>query len=284
METDPPVHDGDAVVPAAEHDDDDLVETVKVGEQQMAPVSEVIKYRKQAKALQKQLTELQPQIESARQVGQRLQEVQPILERLQNMTPQQREALASGRLPSPEGTSHAAEDIEAREVAEDYGLIAQDGSLDISRARKIIDKNNQRIQRGVEQAVGPMRQSSAQQQATSIRQQALGVTDSNGVPLATPESIHEAYAMLPAELAAQPNVAAVAIGTAMLIDRMKGRTVRAPQPDYGAPLYSEPAAGRRSGPSLTAEDRAMAAKVGLSDKDLTAAVTALQGGRAVRME
>jgi hypothetical protein len=285
METDPPVHDGDPnVAPAAEHDDDEgLVQTVKVGDQQMAPVSEVIRYRKEARAAKKELDALKPQIEQARQIGQRLQDVQPILDRLQSMTPQQREALSSGRIASPEGTHQAADDVEAREIAEDYGLISQDGSLDIARARKILNKNKEAIRQGVEQAVGPIRQNTAQQQAASLRQQAVGVTDANGVPLASQESIKEAYDMLPAELAAQPNVAMVALGTAMLIDRMRGRTVKASQ-TYADPIYSEPAAGRRGGSSITADDRAMAAKVGLTDKDLTAAVTALQRGGNVPME
>jgi hypothetical protein len=275
--------DPNAPQPEGQDDDADLIETATVGGQRMVPVAELIRVRKESKAAKRELDSLRPQIERANQVSAQLEQLQPVLEQFQRMTPQQREALASGRLESPSGTPHNAEDVEARELASDYGLISQDGSLDIARARKILDRNAEKVAQEVQRHVAPLRQSSAQQQAAVIRQQAMGITDKNGEVLATPESIQEAYAMLPAELAAQPNVAAVALGTAMLIDRMKGRVVK-PAQQYSAPMYSEPS-GRRSGSSITAEDRAIAAKVGLTDKDLTAAASAIsQSGRGVRME
>lgn len=284
-----PVHDGDPAVGGAAddaHDDDEgLVQTVKVGETQMAPVSEVIRFRKEAREAKRELEKLKPQLEQANVVSQQLQQLQPMLETIQRMTPQQRELLASGKLPSPAGTTQPADDVEAREMAEDLGLIATDGSLDIARARKRLDKDNTRFQRMLQETVAPLRQTTAQQQAATLQREAEQITDASGMPLATPESVREAYKMLPAELAAQPNVAMVAIGTAMLIDRMRGRQVRAPERSYGAPLYSEPAAGRRSsGPSISAEDKAMAAKVGITEKDLNAAVTALGSGRGVALE
>jgi hypothetical protein len=285
MEDQSPVHDLDPNAPPADPPDDEgIIESVKVGDQQMAPIAEVIRYRKEARAAKRENEAMRSQLENARVIGERLQQAQPLLERLQQMTPQQREALSSGRMASPAGTPQAEDDVEARELAEDYGLISHDGSLDVARARKILSKNEERIRRGVESLVAPIRQNSAQQQASSLRQQAEAVTDNAGMPLATRESIREAYDMLPPELAAQPNVAMVALGTAMLIDRMRNRAPKAVQ-EYADPIYSEPAAGRRQGAGITAEDRALATKVGLTDKDLTSAVNALkQGGRGVRME
>jgi hypothetical protein len=275
--------DPNAPPPDDQDDDHDLIETASVGGQKMVPVAELIRVRKESKAAKRELDSLRPQIERANQVSAQLAELQPVLEQFQRMTPQQRDALASGKAPSPAGTPHDAEDVEARELAEDMGLIAQDGSLDIARARKRLDKDDARFRRMMGEAVAPLRQSSAQQQAAVIRQQAMGITDKNGELIATPESITEAYAMLPAELAANPNVAAVALGVGMLIDKMRGRVVK-PAQQYSAPMYSEPS-GRRSVSGVTAEDRAIAAKVGLTDKDLTAAASAIsQSGRGVRME
>lgn len=281
-----PPRDGDPAVGAVEeHDDDPIVETVKVGEQQMAPVSEVIRFRKEAREAKRELEKLRPQIERANVVSQQLEQLQPTLEMIQRLTPQQREQLATGKLPSPSGTTQPAEDAEARDMAHDLGLIAADGSLDIARARKILDRNAEKVRAEVQAIVAPLRQTTAQQQADHLRQQAEQIRDASGMPLATPDSVREAYKMLPPELAAQPNVAMVAIGTAMLIDRMRGRTVQAPDRAYGAPLFSEPAAGRRShGPTISAEEKAMAAKVGITEKDLSAAVTALNAGRGVALE
>lgn len=284
MSLEQPAATDEPTTPPPAADDDGIVEAVTVGQQKMVPLEALKEARASAKALKAQMAELQPQIDRAAQVSRELESLQPTLQALQRMTPAQRDALASGKTPSPEGTPHNDQDVEARELAEDLGLIAQDGSLDISRARKRLDKDNARIERMLESRVAPVRQSAAAQQAATIRQQAKGITDNTGTLLATAESIDEAYAMLPPELAANPNTALVAIGTAMAIDRMKNRKVQQPAQDYGAPLYSEPMTGRR-GPSISAEERELAKKVGLTDKDLTAAATAIQqGGRGVRME
>lgn len=270
-----------------EDEDDNLIPTVQVGQQQMAPVSEVIRLRKEARAAKKEAAELKTRVERAEAVGAQLQEVMPLIDNLRNMSQAQRDALLSGKLPSVEGTRQDAEDTEAREVAEDYGLIAADGSLDIARARKIIDKENARVERRVQEQLGPVKQHSAQQQAGVMRERAKAIKDEHGMPFATPESIDEAYSLIPAELAANPNVAIVQIGTAMFLDKMRKRTVRGaagadPGPGYQAPIYSEGGGRRAAAPALTAEEKASAAKLGLSEKELTDASTALSraaGGR-----
>lgn len=288
-EPQPVVNDGDpTLVPQPEPEDDDaIVETVSVGGNKMAPVSEVIKYRKQAKETARRLAELEPQIQESARLREQLQQIQPALEVLQRLTPQQREALATGKMPSPVGTPQQADDAEARQWAEMNGFIAADGSLDIARARQNLDWLDRRHEQQTEQRLAPLRQTTAQQTAQAIMHQAFGFRDAAGNLMASQESIREAYAMLPPELAANPNVAITAVGTAMVIDRMKGRTPKAPEMamPYGDPLYSEPAAGRR-GPVVTAEDRALAKRVGLTDQDLTGAVNALttSRGRGVRME
>lgn len=278
--------------PAADEpeDDDTLLPTVTVGQQQMVPVAELIKHRKEARGLKRQLAELQPRVANAERVSGQLAQVQPLIEQLQRMTPEQREAVMTGKLPSPEGTRHDAQDDEARELAEDLGLIAADGSLDIARARKRLDKDNVRVQRMLEQATAPMRLNTAQTQASAIRQQAKTLVLKDGTPMATAESIDEAYDMLPPELASQKNVAMVAIGTAMLIDKMKGRTPRAAghsDPRYADPIVSENVGRRSTAPALTAEERATATKLGLTEKQLQSAATALStsnGRRGINLE
>lgn len=287
-----PLPDDSAQGDPVEQDDDDdtLVPTVQVGTAQMVPVGELIKNRKEARTAKRELAEMRTRVERAELVGNQLAEVQPLIEALQRMTPAQRDALATGRMPTPAGVQHDADDVEARETAEDLGLIAADGSLDITRARKIIAKNEARVQAQVQHALGPVKQQTAQQQASVLREQAKGIKDAQGVPLATPESITEAYGMLPAELASQPNVAMVAIGVGMLIDRMKGRTVSAASAGgrFADPIYSEPTGGRRTvAPALTAEEKQTATRLGLSDKELQSAGTALShsgGRRGISME
>lgn len=253
------------------HDDqDDVIVGTPVNGQQMAPVSEVIKYRRQAKELSRKMAEMQPQLEQAKAIGQQLQDLQPVLQTLQHLTPEQRQALAQGKLPSPAGTAHNERDGEAIQWAEMNGFIAADGSLDVQRARQNLDWLDERHSRQTQAQIAPLRQTTAQQAATGLKSQAKSMKDSAGTPLATGESIEEAYSMLPPELASQPNVAIVAIGTAMLIDKMKGRRPQAEQPDiYGSPLYSEPSGRRGTAPAIAQEDLEMARKAGLSDKTFT---------------
>lgn len=277
--------DPNAPASVVDDDDDGVVEAVNVGGQKMVPIGEMLKYRKEAKSVRRDMEALKPQIEQAQRTAQQLAEVQPLLDQVRSMPAAAREALAAGRMPSPEGTRHNTEDVEAKELAEDLGLIATDGQLDISRARKRLDKDTVRFQRMMEQAVAPLRTSTATQAAAGLTMQAKAIRDADGVPLASEASIDEAYKMLPPELAAQPNVAMVAIGTAMLIDRMKGRKVTAPI-EHTAMHFSEPSAGRRGGSGITAEERELAKKVGLSDADLTATNNLLRSstGRGIKME
>lgn len=280
-------NDGDLPVGsvAQPDDDSDLIAQHAAGdEKQKGILKDLLSARRTSRETKAELARIKGEYE---RLTQNVQTMQPLLETIQRLTPQQREALATGRLPSPAGTEQDAGDVEAMELAQDLGLIAADGSLDIARARKRLDKDNERFARLLDQHVAPLRQTTHQQIASNIRTQAKAQVDAAGNPLASPESIDEAYSMLPPELAANPQVAMVAIGTAMLIDKMKGRTAKAPQTSiYGDPIYSEPAGGRR-GAQVSAEDRAMAKKAGLTDADITAAAAALAqsaGRRGIDME
>jgi hypothetical protein len=281
-----PVHDGDPnIVPNAEEpDDDNLIETVTVGQQKMVPVAEMIKYRKESKALRRELDGLKPRLEQSERIGQQLADAQPMIEQLRNLTPQQREALATGKLPSPAGTRQDEQDQEAIQWADMNGFVTATGELDVSRARKNLDWLDERHRRTTEAAMQPLRQNTAQQQAGVMRERAKGVVDKQGRPIATAESVDEAYGMLPPELAAHPNVAMVALGTAMFIDRMKGRALPNPstRDSFADPIYSEMAGGGRRPSALSPEERASAAKVGLTEKDLQSAATALTQGAGRR--
>lgn len=279
-----------AAAAAAAHDDDPddaLVPTVQVGAQQMVPVGELIKQRKEAKRLGREMAELRPRVERAEAVGRQLEEAAPLIEQLRNMTPEARQALATGKLPSPVGTAQPEQDREAQQWAEMNGFIDAQGGLDVQRARNNLDWLDQRHARNTQAIIGPVRQSAAAQAVQNLRQQAKGITDSAGVPMASSESIDEAYAMLPPELASQPQVAHVVIGTAMLIDKMKGRTPRAAAPasSYADPVYMEGGGTRRQLQALSAEEKKRAERIGLTEKDLQSAGSALNaGGRGIRME
>src|SRR5690242_10582998 len=72
--------------PAVAEDDEDegIVQSVKVGEQQMVPVGDLIRYRKEARTLRRQLAEAAPVIQRAQQVERKLQEVEPYVQAIRN--------------------------------------------------------------------------------------------------------------------------------------------------------------------------------------------------------
>lgn len=292
MEDHEPKPAADPAIVATEQDDeqdDALVPTVQVGSQQMVHVSELIKHRKDAKAARRELAELKPRVDRAEAVGRQLEEAAPFIEQLRSMTPEARQALATGKLPSPIGTQQPEQDREAIEWAEMNGFIDQEAKLDVQRARKNLDWLDRRHAAQQEAIIAPVRQTAAAQAVQNIRSQAYLIADPAGVPFATRESIDEAYGQLASvpELAAKREVAAVVLGVAMMIDKVKGRTPKAPtyQAPYGDPVFMEGGGPRRGVPQLSADELARAQKVGLTEKDLQTAGSALAaGGRGIRME
>jgi hypothetical protein len=269
--------------PIVKDDDDTLVTTTKVGDKEMVPLSTLIETRRQAKEAKRQVAELTRQVEGFKPAAEALQNAAPILSKLQGMNEQQVSALVdsvkSGTAPS-RAQDQAVEDTEARELAEDLGLVDAGGSLDVARGRRMLDKIDARATRLAQKIVAPYAQSSAQQTAYGLRERMKQQADPNtGVPFATAESIDEAYAMLPAELAANGQTAAVILGTAMVIDRSKGRVPKAPERyDYSEPLMTEAAGGRRGPAPLSAEMQSTLTKLGLTEKEFNAAQVPQRGG------
>lgn len=275
---------GDPNVPA-EEDEDELIQSVKGADgSDVVPVGDVIRFRKQARELKKANAELTSRIAWATGVEARLNEVTPTIE-LIRQHPGIVQAVQQGTRPSGTQTIQPEDDQEAREWAEDYGLITSTGELDIARARRQLTRMDERGRRMVEAATAPMRQSSAQQVSVHHRQQAKAVTLDDGTKFASDESIDQAFSMLPAELTADPKVAAIIPLIAAGIDRARGKSVRvAPRQDYGDPLFTEAPAGRRGPAPLNAEVQKLLEKTGVSEKEFRATESKYVPGRAVRLE
>jgi hypothetical protein len=269
--------------PIVKDEEDTIVSTVKVGEQEMVPLATLIAERKAGKAARKEIATLKTQVAAFEPVRQSLEAAAPVLTRLQGLSEQQVsslvESVKSGTAPS-RAQDQAVEDTEARELAEDLGLVDAGGSLDVARGRRMLDMIDARATRLAQKIVAPYAQTTAQQTAYGLRERMKQQADPNtGVPFATAESIDEAYAMLPAELAANGQTAAVILGTAMVIDRSKGRVPKAPERfEYNEPLLTEAAGGRRGPAPISAELQATLAKVGLTEKEFNAAQVPTRGG------
>lgn len=278
--------------PADDADDDtDIVEaSVDARGQKVVPLGTLIGERKAARALKAEnetLRQKAAQFDQLAPYVPQIQQAQPFLQQLQQLTPEQQAAAIAnvqrGTAQSRTSAPQPVDDQEAAELAEDLGLVDASGGLDIARGRRMLDRLDRRSAQRVQQEIAPLRQTTATQMAASLREQAKQHTDAQGVPLATAESINEAYALLPPELAANPNVQAVIIGTAMLIDKSKGRTPQVQaRYQYGDPLLTEPT-GRRGPTGPSAQDRDLMKRLGMTAEDLKI-TEALGTGRSIVLE
>jgi hypothetical protein len=245
--------------PAAE-DDDPLIPTEKNAKgEDVAPVSSVIHFRKQAKEMKRENERLasehaalKQQVEQWAPVLQRLQQDPTILQRMNQPAPKQEQP---------------HDDIEARELAEDLGLITADGALDVARARRHLDRIDRRSGRLVDQRVAPVANATAAQIAQTHRANAKLARMKDGNPIASEESIDQVFSMLPPELTANQQVAALLPIMAAGLDKMLGRTPKA-QPvyqGYGDPIFTEPP-GRRGASLLTDDDKRLVKTLGLDEK------------------
>lgn len=279
---DPATNDIDPTVTANETDDDDAIVAVEKNAkgESVAPVADLIRYRKESKASKREVESMRSELEQLRGVKDTLAQYQPILQRIQ----QDPSILTRANAPA----QREAEDVEARELAEDLGFITADGGLDVSRARRVIDRMDQRNGKLVDQRMAPLAQTTASQTAEGHKHRAKATRMKDGSPVASDESIEQVFAMLPAELSANPQVAALLPIMAAGLDKMTGRTPKAPVARYyDDPYFTEPAGrGGRPASVLNDDDKRFAKGLGLDEKKFADQVTQMQtnGRRGVALE
>lgn len=280
-----PIQQEPIAAPAAQEDDDDgLIETVKVGEQKMVPVGELINYRKQAREAKRANELIQQQMQTLQT---QLQEVRPYVDKLRE--PGVLDRLTKGTHATPASTEQPADDQEAKDTAEDMGFYTTDGQLDVARARRVLDRIESRNARRTQNDLAPLRQQTAVQAAQVMRQRVDTMRTKEGAPLASRESLDEVFGMVPPELQADPKTAFVMALAAAGMDLFTGRkgVVTAPPAgrEYSEPIYTEAPGGRRAGAGISAELAALGKRVGLSDKELAGAANRQTGrGGSVTFE
>jgi hypothetical protein len=274
---DPPadeqIHDGLPADGGAD-DADDLMTALEVGAQVdpksgqkmvTVPLGTLVNLRKGTRESAKRIKELEPIAARTQEVESRLSEASPLINALLNNPKLRAEALRGVHGGQAQDAAEAV-DEDAREHAEDHGWYMADGvTPDTARAARDLARIERRSGRQVNAAVQPFAGLALNQQAETNMRQALAMTDNEGVPLATAESIKEVAKMLPAHLLANPQVVELVVNNAIGIDRRNGRTPKAPD----EPLYMASQNGRRAGAGVvvTAEERAFMKRNGISEKD-----------------
>ncbi|MBK7473542.1 MAG: hypothetical protein IPI73_25845 [Betaproteobacteria bacterium] len=275
-------------IPAADGDDtDDLLQALETGAQVdpksgqkmvTVPLGTLVGLRKSNREGAKRIKELEPQAARVNEVNERLAQASPIIDAVLNNPKLRAEAIrqANGTRTSSDATEQP-DDAEAVELAEEFGFYLADGvTPDAARGMRVLARMDKRAGRATAAAVQPFAGLALGQQAETNLARAMAMTDEDGVPLATPESIRETAKMLPANLLANPQVVELVINNAIGLDRRTRRTPKA----QDEPLYLAAQGGRRgaSSTAITAEDRAFMQRHGITEKDYLRSTKNLEQG------
>jgi len=252
---------------------------------EMVPVSALISAKKALKAATKAVKELEPIAQRAREVDERLNRAQPIIDAVINNPKLRAEALRIGRgVPQTSDRVEQPstdEDPDAADFAEIQGYYLADGvTPDVVRARRALTILDKRSGRQTDERIRPLAGLTLNQKANENLRDAANMTDADGTPLASRESIQEVATQLPAHLLANPQVLDLVVNSAIGLDRRKGRT---PKP-IEEPLYLERQGGRRgsSEPAITPDEKRTLERLGLTEADYKKSTQRLEQGVANR--
>lgn len=247
----------------------------------MVPLSALLGAKREARTAGKRVKELEPVAASATELNKRLADAEPYLNTMMTDARIRAEVIAraEGR-PVPKAD---AVDQEALDEAIDQGWYQADQvTPDVAKARRVLDRHAGIAKRATDEAMRPLGAMTVNAQAERHYAQVLGMRDDNDVPYASEESIREVAQMLGPELMANPKVVNTVITQAIGVDRMKGRTPKAPD----EPLFLASNARGPRQPLVSDDERRIGKRVGLDDKELEHVTNELarSGGRGMRME
>lgn len=234
--------------------------TTEVQGQKLVPLAALHEEREKRKLLSKEVADLKTKAERLATVEQHLETLQPTL-RLIEQHPDLVEKLTKASKP---GEEQPEDDPDAEETARDLGLYTESGELDVKRAQRLMKRIETRTEKiagkKVEEGISPIRDSTTQERAGSLRQQAYSVKDDSGRSYAKREHIDKLLDALPASLQADKRVVQIVLAAARGIGGVPSSTEE--------PQLSEPAGGRRPGGRTMSplEEKAAAARGITPDK------------------
>lgn len=254
--TDPPP------APAAPADDADPDGTIEgSGGVKFVPLSALAAARQAAREAKAEVAALKPKAERVDQIVSEWRDAQPLLERAKQ--------LVTNPPPSQKPAGPLSAD-EAIEYAKDFDLYKADGTPDVDRAQRIAARHESWADKRAEAKVAPLIQHTAQgqsranfEQAANFKHPQTGLQVDRGI-------LEQAWNSVPAELSAQPNVAAVlwnqAVSQTVLQGKWKGVTTPPPPPA----AHNESLGGSHTGPAaLNSIDHQLRIAADMSEKQFT---------------
>lgn len=159
-------------------------------------------------------------------------------------------------------------DEEAEAKAREYELYTAKG-LDLDRAKRIIAKENARMKdvatKAAAEAVRPVAERSALDQSRANFIAAVQQRSANGQPLVDPQILAQQWALVPAELSAQRDVAELILDRAIGAMHRQGK--QPPVAPSHEPIFSETPGGPSPAYRISEIEKAVSRSAGINDKD-----------------
>lgn len=234
--------------------------------EKLVPLSALAAKRQEATTAKAALAEKEALIASLQekatkydQVAGEWQAVQPLIQQLKN-----------GQQP-PQAPQAPQVNEQALNYAKYLDLYKADGTPDVDRAQRIMDLNAAQARETAQQMVQPLYQHSAQQQSALLRERVASQAAPNGI-VVDRAILDQIWSMVPAEMSARPEVAAM-LWRQALADTVLSGKYKAPVTAPPPPVQTESLGGSAPVRELSQVDRNMiqAAQIKPSEYEKTAA-------------
>lgn len=261
---------------AADPDPDGTIEGS--GGVKFVPLGAVVDLRGKVREKDTELERTKAELEQAKAKAAQLDQIrgewdaiQPLIQQVKNGTYQ------------PPQQSKPQISPETLQYAKDLDLYKPDGTPDVERAQRILDRQAALAQEQAQRLVQPIYQNTAQQQSAANFEAAASFKDKSGFQVDR-GILQNLWSMLPAELTSQPGVAGVVykLAKAETLDAGKWKPpTQAPPP----PQFTESLGGGAPAPrELSHQERQMMSAAGIKTKDYESISANFKPGQANSLE
>lgn len=262
--TDTPVEDEQEQ--AEEHESTVEEQAVERDGQKFVPLGVVTELREKRRQAEARLKELEPTSQEAERLRQFAAQATPILKALQSR-PDIIQQLTGGAEPTKRGEHTESDDPELVELAKTLDLYDASGKPDVTRAARIAEFTANRVKAGVEESVGPDRQSRIDEKAQQHYAFMVGWKDP-----ATGKGIDKNIIDNIVNRTSREDLANVDYANNLLMmaygaQQLASASKRKVPPVGSEPLHVDTSGGAGGTVTLTDRQKKLASEMGVSEKD-----------------
>lgn len=244
----------------------------------LVPLSAVTNVRAKYKTAKQEAREAktaaEQAVEEARLTRQALEEAKPWIEAAKSLAAAKQMGMVPDQPRPAQPDPQEAAELDA--IAKDYDLYQGDGTPDLARAKRILDRERRVAQEAAQQHVAPLQQQTVQQQSRVNFERAKATTKlPDGREVAVDAGVlQDIWSRLDPSLTATKEGAQwafmTAVGASVLAAPQKAKPATpAPAEAPPAPLYTERAGGRDTPGAVVLDDRdkRIAKDMGMTEKE-----------------